>query len=353
LVALTTASKSLFSYLAFSGVSGPNALDGIITSKVVPSFSENKLDSGISPHSGKSIYFASEIAGIGGTVRTIRPVVEYKRFIPVQNRRNTVGYRVQASFLTGYGGLVPPPFERFYMGGENDLRGFDIRSVSPVAFLPTSATVALRNPDGSTVPKNPSNPLQGSYNIQVPVEQIVFPGGDASLVGNLEYRITIAGPVALAPFLDAGIDPILRNSELRINPGQLATINGDIFGCPSQDIAFNCQGGQLPGAPNSSIPKFSQYLTPAGNTNWTTRMSTGLELQVFVPIVNAPFRVYWAYNPLRLDTTVSSPIPITRAMFPAGAAGDYTYQITRNAYSPQYQLREPRKTFRFTVATTF
>ncbi len=353
LIALTTASKSLFSYLAFSGVSGPNALDGIVTSKVVPSFSENKLDSGISPHSGKSIYFASEIAGIGGTVRTIRPVVEYKRFIPVQNRRNTVGYRVQASFLTGYGGLVPPPFERFYMGGENDLRGFDIRSVSPVAFLPTSATVALRNPDGSTVPRNPSNPLQGSYNIQVPVEQIVFPGGDASLVGNVEYRITIAGPVALAPFLDAGIDPILRNSELRINSGQLATINGAVFGCPSQDIAFNCAGGELPGAPNSSIPKFSQYLTPAGNTNWTTRMSTGLELQVFVPIVNAPFRVYWAYNPLRLDTTVNSPIPITRAMFPAGAAGDYTYQITRNAYSPQYQLREPRKTFRFTVATTF
>ena len=82
-------------------------------------------------------------------------------------------------------------------------------------------------------------------------------------------------------------------------------------------------------------------------------MSTGLELQVFVPIVNAPFRVYWAYNPMRLDTTVNSPIPITRAMFPAGAAGDFTYQFTKNAFSPQYQLREPRKTFRFTVATTF
>lgn len=353
LVALTTASQSLFSYLAFSGISGPNALDGIVTSKIVPSFSENKLDSGLSPHKGTSIYFASEIAGIGGTVRTIRPVFEYKHFIPVQNRRNTVGYRVQASFLTGYGGLVPPPFDRFYMGGENDLRGFDIRSVSPVAFLPSTTTVQLRNPDGTIVPKDPSNPLRGAYNIQVPVDQIVFPGGDASLIGNLEYRITIAGPVALAPFVDMGIDPILRQSELRINPSQLSLINSSVFGCPSEDIGFNCVGGQLPGAPNSSIPKFSQYLTTLGSTNWTPRMSTGLELQVFVPIVNAPFRVYWAYNPLRLDTIVNSPIPITRAMFPAGAAGDYTYQFTRNAYSPQYQLREPRKTFRFTVATTF
>ena len=82
-------------------------------------------------------------------------------------------------------------------------------------------------------------------------------------------------------------------------------------------------------------------------------MSTGIELQVFLPVVNAPFRVYWAYNPLRLDTTTSSPIPITRGMFPVGAAGDYTFQLARNAFSPQYLLREPRKTFRFTVATTF
>ncbi len=48
-----------------------------------------------------------------------------------------------------------------------------------------------------------------------------------------------------------------------------------------------------------------------------------------MPVVNAPFRVYYAYNPLRIDETVSSPTPITRSMFPAGAAGDYTYAQTR------------------------
>ncbi len=237
LVALTTASKSLFSFLAFSGVSGPNALNGIITSKIVPSFTESNL-AALSPHSGSSIYLAGEFSGLGGTVKTIRPVVEYKHFIPVQNQRNTVGYRVLASFMTGYDGLVAPPFQRFYMGGENDIRGFDVRSVSPVAFLPTTTTVALRNPDGTTVPKDPSNPLRGTYNIQVPVSQITFPGGDAELVANLEYRITIAGPVALAPFLDVGIDPIVRQSQLRINSGQLTSLNSTVFGCPSQDIAL-------------------------------------------------------------------------------------------------------------------
>jgi outer membrane protein insertion porin family len=82
-------------------------------------------------------------------------------------------------------------------------------------------------------------------------------------------------------------------------------------------------------------------------------MSTGLELQVFLPVINAPFRIYWAYNPLRLDTTASGPVQITRDMFPPGAAGDFTFQSAVRNASPTYQLREPRKTFRFTVATTF
>jgi outer membrane protein insertion porin family len=345
IVALTTASKTLFDVLAFRGINGPNALNGIITSKIVPSVSKNSLDRSLFPHKGTSYYVATEFAGLGGNVRTIRPIAQYKHFIPVQNGRNTVGFNLTGSFLTGYGGQVPPPFQRFYDGGENDLRGFDIRSISPVAFLPTTTTVQLRNPDGSVVPKNPANPLQGAYTIPVPVSQIVFPGGDMSLVGNLEYRITIAGPVSFAPFMDVGIEPILRSSQLKISNTELDLLNSSVFGCPTLDVALNCTGG--------SKVTFSQFVTPLGSTNWVPRMSTGLEFQVFLPVINAPFRIYWAYNPLRLDTTTNSPVPITRGMFPPGAAGDYTFQIAKNAFAPQYLLREPRKTFRFTVATTF
>jgi outer membrane protein insertion porin family len=345
IVALTTASQSLFNSLAFSGISGPNALNGIITSKVTPSYSVNSVDRALYPHSGSSLYAAADIAGLGGTVRTIRPIVQYTHWTPVQKGRNTIGFRVQGSFLTGYGGVVPPPFQRFYDGGENDLRGFDIRAISPVAFLPNTTAIPLRNPDGSVVPKNPANPLQGAYTVPVPLDQIVFPGGDLSVVANAEYRITIAGPVSLAPFVDFGVEPILRDSQLRINSGQFDLINNTVFGCPALDIGLNCVGG--------SKQKFSQFLSPVSGTNWTPRMSTGLELQVFLPVVNAPFRIYWAYNPLRLDTIVNAPVPITRGMFPPGAAGDYTFQLARNAFSPPFQLKEPRKTFRFTVATTF
>jgi outer membrane protein insertion porin family len=345
LIALSDASKALFTNLAFRGINGPNALNGIITSKILPSFSINTLDAAYQPHHGKQIFLGGELAGIGGTVKSVRPIVQYKQFFPMQKRRNAIETNFQTSFLTGYGGLVAPPFQRFYMGGENDLRGFDIRSISPIAFLPNHAVVNLTNPDGTVVLKDPTNPRRGPYSIPIPVETIVQPGGDFSTFGNAEYRFSIVGPVTLAPFVDMGVDPIIRTSQLRINTGQLQDINNTVFGCPALDISLNCVGGVH--------LSFSPYLKPAPGTNWTPRMSTGLELQVMLPVINAPFRIYWAYNPLRLDTMATSPSNITRSMFPPGAAGDYTYQQAVNSYGSSFTLREPRKTFRFTVATTF
>jgi len=332
--------------LAFRGFAGPNALNGVKTSKVLPNFSFSTIDSPLTPHTGKSIFLGGEIAGLGGTVQYVRPIIQWKQWFPMQKRRNTIGYNIQASFLGGYGGLVAPPFDRFYMGGENDIRGFDIRTVSPLAFLSDKTVINLTNPDGTFVPKDPSNPRRGAYTIPIPVERLVAPGGDFSLVGNAEYRIYIVGPVALAPFVDLGINSIVRQSQLRINSGQLQDINSTFFGCPALDTGFNCVGGRR--------VTFPADLSPISGTNYTPRMSTGLELQVFLPVINAPFRVYWAYNPLRLDTTSGpGPTKITRDMFPPGGSGDFTFQQALSLFGPNYLLREPRKTFRFTVATTF
>jgi len=362
LIALSTASKSLFTAIAFRGVTGPNALNGIITSKIFPNFSFSTIDSPISPHSGQSLTLGAELAGIGGTVRSFRPIVQYKKWVPVQNRRNAVGFNFQGSYITGYGGLVAPPFQRFYEGGEYDLRGFDTRTISPVAFLPSAGSITLQNPDSSgsshPVPWDPQNPGRGFVTVPIPVNQITFPGGDLSLTSNLEYRITIAGPVAIAPFLDTGIDPILRRSQLQIASVQYQDLIGTPFGCPAWDSALaKCipTGQQTLKQILGQNP--SNQLAILGSTNWKPRMSTGLELQMFLPVVNAPFRIYWAYNPLRLNTPANALLlgktPITRDMFPAGGAGDYTYKLARQTFAPNFVIREPRKTFRFTVATTF
>ena len=92
-------------------------------------------------------------------------------------------------------------------------------------------------------------------------------------------------------------------------------------------------------------------------TNWVPRMSNGAELQVILPIVNAPFRIYYAYNSLRLYKSVPQALATDattfRNFFPTSGAGEFTYQEAVQLYGADYVLREPRKTFRLTVSTTF
>ncbi len=350
----STASADYFEYLAFRNVGGPNALQGIQTSKLVPSFSLSTIDSPMRPHSGHSYFLGMDIAGLGGNVADIRPIAEYKRFIPMKGFRpkkegmQTLGYRLQSSFITGWGGKTAPPFERFFQGGDTDLRGFDIRSASPTALIADKTTVALTNPDGSSVPVDPNNPRVGGTSITVPITRLVYPGGDTSLISNVEYRIPIVGPVTLAIFNDAGMNMAVRQSQLRLSNQQYDELDATPFGCPvpvaEANGAVTCAGSQF--------LKFSQNITPLAHTNYVVRMSTGLELQVILPVVNAPFRLYYAYNPLRVDTEAPQPT-ITRDMFPAGAAGEYTWLNSIATYAPSYRIREPRKTLRFTVSTTF
>jgi outer membrane protein insertion porin family len=362
----STASQQYFDLLSFRGISGPNALSGIHTSKITPNFSSNTIDYPLRPHKGQSFYAAMDFAGLGGNVKSLRPIIEYKRFQPMKlfkplkfkdsgSGKQTLGFRLQGSFLTGYGGLAAPPFQRFFMGGENDVRGFDARSITPYTFITTTTNVTLTtgSAGGLPVPVDPNNPaLRGSVNIPLAIQQLVFTGGDTTIVSNIEYRIPIAGPVAIAIFNDIGFDGVLRSSQLKLSQTQIDTLNSTQFFCPSfATNAYVCNGETL----QSLGPRYNinPQLSIIPGTNWQPRDSTGLELQVMMPIINAPFRLYYAYNPLRINQIVAPPPTITRSLFPPGDAGEYTYrQVIQTLMSP-YIIREPRKTFRFTVSTTF
>jgi len=151
-------------------------------------------------------------------------------------------------------------------------------------------------------------------------------------------------PVTFALFNDIGIDSALVKSQLKQSPEGAASLNAPLYGCP----VFNngtCEGGvQI---------KFNNQIRPLSGTNFFPRMSTGAELQVVMPIINAPFRLFYAWNPLALNRQDPGYNLITREMFPAGGAGDYSYDQAIQAYGSRYQLREPKKTFRLTVSTTF
>jgi outer membrane protein insertion porin family len=70
---------------------------------------------------------------------------------------------------------------------------------------------------------------------------------------------------------------------------------------------------------------------------------------VIMPVVNAPFRIYWAYNPLRVDSVIPRPIAADRSYFPNSA----TYANYILSYGTPIQFQEPKKTFRFTIGRTF
>jgi len=80
-----------------------------------------------------------------------------------------------------------------------------------------------------------------------------------------------------------------------------------------------------------------------------TRTSTGLELQVLMPVVNAPFRVYFAYNPTRVNTNIQPPLAVDRSMFP----NDATYNEAIATYGTAIPYSERSTTFRFTIGRTF
>src|ERR1700677_434814 len=347
------ASANLFQTLAFrSGqIQGSNALEGIYTSSVSLSYTYNKVGPSIfRPRFGTDISVAFVFAGLWGNVRYFTPVVQYKHFIamkglrPNTEGRNVLGYRLQLSYIQGYGGDVAPPFARFYCRGDNELRGFDVRAATPYGFIPVRTNITLTNPDGTPVPIQPGTFTLGNITIPIPIYRPVAMGGDAKGTTNLEYRIPIAGPVQFELFDDFNINAVVRGSQLRQSVEGADQLNSPLYGCTAY---FNgaCQGGQ-------SI-QFINVIRPISGTNAVPRMSIGGEFSAMLPIVNAPMRIYYAYNTNRLFENVQGESLITRSMFPARGAGDFTYAEAISAYDSLLHSREPRKTFRLSVSTTF
>ena len=81
------------------------------------------------------------------------------------------------------------------------------------------------------------------------------------------------------------------------------------------------------------------------------RASTGLEIQVLLPVVNAPFRVYFAWNPSRVVENLIPPVVADRASFPNNAT--FLNALQNSGLGQIYPFDERRTLFRFTVGRTF
>jgi outer membrane protein insertion porin family len=255
--------------------------------KLVPSLTWRTVDSAYFPTRGHSLSFAFDYTGglLGGNVNFIRPTMQFEYYRPHTKRRNVVAFRFVTSFITGFSDVRAPFYERVYAGGDYDIRGFDFRTISPVSFI-TRYIDSLDAETGATIKK--------------PFDDIVQVGGDTQAVANLEYRIQLVGPITFAAFVDVGNTWVLRKNQL-------------------QREIVDTEGNLL-----IETPKFMP------GTNSGVRMSTGAELQIIVPIINAPVRFIWAANPLRLNRFYLGPVTGT-----------------------PFQLYQPGRDFKFSMGRTF
>lgn len=327
---LTDAANNYFQFFNFQGLDGPNSLSGIRTTSIVPNYSYNTIDHPITPSRGRSLYISTTVAGsfLGGNVNMIEPTVDWKYFRAGFKKGHVIGMHFLGRFVTGYGGKAAPPFNRFFMGGENDIRGFQIWGISPLGFIPSETTIPVLNDDGSRrfqkVIQDGQETL-APITQRIPTYQVTLLGGDTQGVSNIEYRIPIFGPVTLAAFFDAGINRVSMTDQVRLNPGRLNDLN---FGFPQAN--------------------FGKGVVLARETE-RLRTSTGLELQIMMPVVNAPFRLYWAYNPTRVEQFLQPPIVADRSFFPNQA----TFNSAIASYGQPIPYFERARQFRFTISRTF
>jgi outer membrane protein insertion porin family len=196
-----------------------------VISKVTPTFSLNSIDNPVTPTSGRRYTASLGMAGLGGNTRYINPTLEGTWFLR-QSSRTSLGLRAQAEYIKAFGDAMPLPiFERLVLGGGYSVRGYDLRSIGP------------------------RDPRSG-----------IVIGGNKSLLFNAEYLISVAGPVRLILFYDAGQ---VQNS------GEPFQLKGHFEG----------------GLDGVFVPGFST--------------STGAEIRFFMPVLNVPFRLIFASNPQR------------------------------------------------------
>ncbi len=338
----------LFDLTKFSSLAGPSALNGIKSSKITPTIQYDTRNSALSPTKGKSFYYGAGFEGgpLGGNVNTVTNTFSMTYFHPHYHRRNVIALRFQTGMITSYGGRDVPPYDRFYLGGENDVRGFDFYTISPFVLIPfaSTQTVAFTNPQNLNQQGQPVQQL-----LTVPTVQFLptRPGGDFQAVGNVEYRIPIAGPVEMDLFNDFGVSGIIRRSQLEIDPSAVTVLQEEF--------------------PNSDFPTLhiSNKLPIVGGTNFYPHTSAGIQFVVQLPIINAPFRFYYAYNYSRLTGQIEgqpgafSIDPVTReALAKLGVLNTQVIPELNNLLQTSNQklpanLIEERQVFRFTVSRTF
>jgi outer membrane protein insertion porin family len=139
-------------------------------SRITPNWVRNTVDNPFLPRSGTRITTSFQFVGgpLGGTVSYYRPALELVAYHPVR-KKMAIGVRGDFGYIRPFGTTTEIPYYlRYFLGGETQIRGYDIRTVAP------------QNATGSSI------------------------GGNKYMLFNVEYYFDILGPLRFLLFFDAG-----------------------------------------------------------------------------------------------------------------------------------------------------
>jgi outer membrane protein insertion porin family len=198
-------------------------------SKVTPSVVHNTVDNPYTPRAGIKLTSTFQVAGgvLGGTVNYIRPDLEAVVYIP-HTKRTALGMRGQVAYIMPFGDtLLLPYYQRFFLGGETQIRGYNIRTVGPV----------------------------GENNVAL--------GGNNYALFNAEYYIDIAGPLRFLFFFDGG-QAFLEGEQINIKEFRTSTGAELRFIMPVLNVPFRLIYALNPN--RDSFQKASTFKFAVGTT---------------------------------------------------------------------------------------
>ncbi|OGD19601.1 MAG: outer membrane protein assembly factor BamA [Candidatus Aminicenantes bacterium RBG_13_64_14] len=142
-------------------------------SSISPMLFRSTIDSPLTPTHGTQYSLSMKYSGtfLGGEIDLIKPQVEFTYYHPILGRgpkAHVIGFHAQYQFIRAINNSEVPYWEKFFLGGERSIRGYEVYSIGP------------RNANG--------------YNL----------GGEKSAIFNAEYIIPVGGPLYAIFFYDVG-----------------------------------------------------------------------------------------------------------------------------------------------------
>jgi outer membrane protein insertion porin family len=142
-------------------------------SSISPTLYRSTIDSPLTPTHGTQYMVSLKYSGnfLGGEIDLIKPQAEFTYYHPILGRgpkAHIIGFHAQYQFIKAMNNSEVPYWEKFFLGGERSIRGYEVYSIGP------------RNANG--------------YNL----------GGEKSAIFNAEYIVPVGGPLYIIAFYDIG-----------------------------------------------------------------------------------------------------------------------------------------------------